>query len=220
MSDDRRPFDSDPRQLDVPSFIEPRPARTVAPPAASGPDPLVSGRAATHRPVRWGRVSLALIVVCLPPMLVGARSAGAKSTGPKPAATTTPAPAAEPTTPEAVTPAPAHNLPPTAAPVAASTHVTLYNGTEREGLEQQAAERLKAVGYTVSMGKVMAGLTPHSYVCHVDHADAAAAVASSLGLNAPPQAVVADYPPVVETKTEQGASTQTEVVVILGDDYR
>ncbi|MBI5830797.1 MAG: LytR C-terminal domain-containing protein [Armatimonadetes bacterium] len=205
MSDDRRPFDSDPSQLDVPRFTQPQPARPAPPPLLAEPAP---ARGARRRPVRWGRVSAVLVVLCLPPMLLGAKSAAANAA--KSARSETPAAAATSSTTTA----------PTAAPVAASTHVTLYNGTNRTGLEQQATERLKAVGYTVSVGAEMAGLTPHSFVFHVDHPDAAAVVASALGLNAPPQAVVADYPPVVEAKTGQPTATTIEVVVILGEDYR
>lgn len=155
-----------------------------------------------RRPLRWGRVALALAVVLGGPLLLGIHAARGQQRsallGP-----TGQILAAQP-----------------GIPAATRIHATVYNGTAHAGLDAAVAEQLKGLGVEATPGRVESGLTAESYLFHVDHPDAAAAVGAALGLTAPLQPMVADYPPQLDpTTSSRGRETTAEVVVIIGDDY-
>jgi predicted amino acid-binding ACT domain protein len=115
------------------------------------------------------------------------------------------APAARPTKAAAKPVAP--------APLPARIVVTVYNGSDRLGLETDAVRRLTAAGCQAAAVPQMLPQTPLTAVFHVDNAAAAARVAGLLGLPA------GSAGPVPAGLRPAAGGSGAQVVVVLGNDY-
>lgn len=91
--------------------------------------------------------------------------------------------------------------------------VTIYNGSDRLGLEQLAASRLQAAGMVTAVSATPVPRLATTAIHEVDSPTAAAAVAKTLGLSAAGATLPAECPPL---DTAHGPA----VVVVLGNDYR
>lgn len=97
-----------------------------------------------------------------------------------------------------------------AAPVAA---VTVYNGSDRLGLEAQVIARLTAAGCVAEPAASPVPQTPLTAVYHVDDPAVAAHVAAALGLKA------ASAGPAPQADPPLASGSKGRVVIVLGNDF-
>jgi LCP family protein required for cell wall assembly len=93
--------------------------------------------------------------------------------------------------------------------------VTVYNASDRLGLDQQVVKRLQAAGVEAVAAPEPAAQRKTTSVCELDSPAAAQRVADLLGVQAEPCAAPPDCPGLTPAGTAGAA-----VVVVVGSDYR